>query len=55
MMAVVEMLVEDAIQERDLAIAKNALKKGAEIDFIRDITGLNIETIKKLQAELNNE
>jgi uncharacterized membrane protein YheB (UPF0754 family) len=45
----------ETCKERDIAIAQNALKKGAEIDFIRDITGLATETIKQLQAELNSQ
>ena len=35
--------------------AKNALKKGAAIDFIKDITGLNEAVIIELQEEIYNE
>jgi hypothetical protein len=55
MTAIAQMIRDDAIQERDIEIAKNALKKGADIDFIRDITGLKTKKIKELQAELDNE
>jgi predicted transposase YdaD len=46
---------EEAIQKRDIEIAKKAIKRGLEIDFISDITGLETETIQQLQAELNEQ
>jgi molybdopterin converting factor small subunit len=51
MTKVMQMMRDDIIQE----IVINALKKGAEIDFISDITGLETERIQQLQAELNNQ
>jgi len=35
-------------QERDVEIARNALAKGVSIELIHDITGLDLETIKRL-------
>ncbi|MDR0221863.1 MAG: hypothetical protein LBI54_10740 [Lachnospiraceae bacterium] len=55
MTAIAQMIRDDAINDYKIEIAKNALKKGADIDFIRDITGLKTKKIKELQAELNNE
>jgi hypothetical protein len=31
-----------------VSIARNALAKGATPEFVRDITGLDLETIKQL-------
>ena len=38
--------------EGRLEIARNALKEGAAIEFIKKITGLNESTIRELQAEI---
>jgi predicted transposase/invertase (TIGR01784 family) len=35
-------------EERDKEIARNALAKGSSLDFVSEITGLDIETIKNL-------
>jgi len=35
-------------------IAKNALRKGAEISFVAEITGLNEDEVIKLKDEINN-
>ena len=43
------------IEEREIEIAKKALRKGSSIDFVKDITGLSIDTIQELQEELDNE
>ena len=56
-----EVAIESIIEEREEAraegrreglieTARKALAKGATIDFIQDITGLDIETIKKLTS-----
>ena len=39
-----------AIRERNLEIARNALAEGASYDFVSKITGLDIETIKRLKV-----
>jgi predicted transposase/invertase (TIGR01784 family) len=43
--------LEQGRGERDIEVAKNALKEGASLEFIQKITGLNIETIKNISAE----
>jgi predicted transposase/invertase (TIGR01784 family) len=43
---------EEGIQERTLSVAKNALQAGAEIAFVKKITGLSTKTLQQLQAEL---
>jgi predicted transposase/invertase (TIGR01784 family) len=35
-------------------IARNALAKGASIDFVKEITGLDDEAIRKLQEDVNS-
>ncbi len=39
-----------AKQEEKVEIAKNAIKKGADNQFIADITGLTIEQIEQLRS-----
>jgi len=39
---------EESRVERELEIARNALAKGSSIEFIHEITGLDIETIESL-------
>ena len=39
---------EEAHEERNIEIARNALAKGLPIDVIHDITGLDLEAIKQL-------
>ena len=41
---------EEGKQERDEAIARNALAEGASVEFINKITGLDIEIIETLQT-----
>jgi predicted transposase/invertase (TIGR01784 family) len=43
--------VEEAELNKQLEIAKNAIKKGADNNFIADITGLKIEQIEQLRYE----
>jgi len=38
---------EDCLEE----IARKALAEGASVEFVNKITGLDLETIKNLQAE----
>ncbi|KAI4453145.1 atp-binding cassette sub-family b [Holotrichia oblita] len=47
--------INAAEERKAVEIAKNAIKKSFNIADIADITGLEEFTIKKLQAELNNE
>ncbi|TAE74767.1 MAG: Rpn family recombination-promoting nuclease/putative transposase [Bacteroidetes bacterium] len=42
---------EKVRQTRNIEIAKNAIKKGADNDFISDITGLTLEQIEQLRNE----
>jgi hypothetical protein len=36
-------------------IARNAIKEGATVDFVKKITKLPVEIIKRLQAEIGKE
>ena len=45
----VELAVEKGFQNREIEIAKNALKKGLPISDISELTGLSVEDIKKLK------
>ena len=49
------LLVIDAVQEKKMGTAKNALKKGATIEFVADITGLDKPTVRRLRSELETE
>ena len=40
---------EEGWGERDIVIARNALAEGLPLELIHDITGLDIETITRLQ------
>jgi hypothetical protein len=40
-----------AKQERNIEIAKNAIKKGSDNQFIADITGLTVAQIEQLRNE----
>ena len=44
---------EDGIRKGKEETAKNALTKGASIEYVKEITGLNLETIKKLGGQQN--
>jgi hypothetical protein len=48
-------LITKLMEDKASEIAKNALKEGLSIDFIKKITGLNESTILHLQAELEAE
>jgi len=39
---------EEARKERNIEIARNALAEGATPEFVRKITGLDLEAIKQL-------
>jgi predicted transposase/invertase (TIGR01784 family) len=41
--------IQQGIESRNIAIAKNMLKKGSDTDFIQEVTGLSKEDIKKLK------
>ena len=51
MTRIAEMIRED----KTIEIAKNALKKGMDIDDISEITGLDKAKVRKLQKELQAE
>jgi len=40
---------EEAREERDFAIARNALARGISLDIVQDITGLDMEAIERIQ------
>jgi hypothetical protein len=44
---------QEAERRRNIEIAKNAIKKGADDVFISDITGLTLGQIQELRAEIN--
>ena len=43
---------EEALEEGREIIARNALVKGSAVDFVHEITGLSLETVEKLKAEM---
>ena len=46
-------MAEDKVrQDRNVEIAKNAIIKGAEDAFIADITGLTLDQIGEIRANL---
>ncbi|MBK1809940.1 PD-(D/E)XK nuclease family transposase [Clostridium sp. YIM B02505] len=45
-------MIEGAKDERNKEIAKNALRKGADISFVMDITGLSEDEVRKLKNEM---
>ena len=49
------MLVEDAVNERDIEIAKNMINDGVGISTISRYTGLDESIIRQLQTELKND
>ena len=51
----VTMLINDTITERDMEIAKRALKKGLSIEDVVELTDLSIEEVRGLKDELNSE
>ena len=42
--------LEDGREENAREIAKNLLSKGSTVEFVHEITGLNIKTIQELSA-----
>ncbi|MDR1257095.1 MAG: Rpn family recombination-promoting nuclease/putative transposase [Spirochaetaceae bacterium] len=42
---------EEGREERDMVIARNALSEGASPEFVRKITGLDLQTITQLAAQ----
>ena len=43
---------EEGLEEGREAVARNALAKGLSIEFVHEITGLSLEMIEKLKAEI---
>jgi len=43
---------EDGITEAKLEIARNLLARGSSPEFVHEITGLDVDTLKGLQAGL---
>ena len=48
------MLVEDAVNDERIGIAKNALKEGYSVESVQKVTGLDESTVRRLQSELND-
>ncbi len=48
----IEELQRKAEEKGIIKVAKSALEKGADIDFVIKITGLAAELVKKLKEEL---
>ena len=46
--------LEEAVYERDIEIAKNALRKDITVEIVMDITGLDEATVLKIQEELQD-
>jgi DNA-binding NarL/FixJ family response regulator len=44
--------VDTAVEEREVAIAKNAILEGANNKFIAKITGLTVEEVEKLRTNI---
>jgi hypothetical protein len=42
---------EKGREERDMALAKNAMAKGLPVEMIREITGLDFETLSRLSLQ----
>jgi predicted transposase YdaD len=42
---------EEGFEEGVINVARNALSQGLAVDVLRDITGLSVEDIVKLQNE----
>ena len=42
--------LERGLAESCMEIARNALLEGASLEFVRNITGLDIDTLKTIQA-----
>lgn len=47
------MLIEEGIKQEKIKIVEKALQKGLDIETIRELTDLSIETIKELKKEFN--
>ena len=46
--------IQQGIQQTSLEIAKNMLRKGADLDFITETTGLTASTINELKSQLKH-
>jgi predicted transposase YdaD len=43
----------EGVAEEKLEVARNALMEGSSFEFIQKITGLDLETIQRLNSESN--
>ncbi len=50
-MTVAEQLKQEGIEQRNKDIARNALKEGADTQFVAKITGLSVEEVQALKAQ----
>ena len=46
--------IQQGAQQRDLEIAKNMLRKGADLDFIIETTGLTASTVNELKSKIKH-
>jgi len=42
---------DEGREEERISIARNALAKNTSLEFVSDITGLDVDTLKELQTE----
>jgi ribosomal protein L10 len=52
MKSAIDTAVEEAVEEREIEIAKNGILKGYENNVIADLTNLTVEQIEKLRSKL---
>ena len=51
---IAEMIRQDAVRDNSVEIAKNLLRKGSTVEFVSEVTGLDIPTVLTLQSKLDN-
>jgi len=44
--------LETVVEEREIEIAKNAIKKGLDNEFISELTGLSVEKIERIRRSM---
>ncbi len=49
-MTVAEQLKQEGIEQEKMAIARNLLKAGSDIEFVAKMTGLTLEQVKAIQS-----
>ncbi len=54
-MTIAQQLEQKGIEKEKLTIARNLLKAESDIEFVAKMTGLTLEQVKTIQAEMDNE